>query len=156
MAASDTWRNRWLLSCSNFPEVLKQQQSDTVLTEFVSATCEFAIPFRVRSDLGGENVGVWRFMEEEGLNVPHTLPAAVLIILESNVSGEITAKTTMLKQHVATPSLRVNPYVHMHQYQASRQKFVHQLKHGSRMEMSFIHPLTDIKGLSTLPSFINL
>ena len=71
------------LKCSN------NNRSDTVLTEFVSATCEFAIPSRVSSDLGGKNVGVWRFMEE-GLNVPHTLPAAVLIILESNVCTAVT------------------------------------------------------------------
>jgi len=39
-------------------------KADTVLEAFVRATEEFGIPCRVRTDLGGENVRVWDYMEE--------------------------------------------------------------------------------------------
>ena len=39
-------------------------RSETVLGEFLEATVQFGVPSRIRSDYGGENVGVWRFMEE--------------------------------------------------------------------------------------------
>ena len=46
------------LKCSN------NNKADTVLGYFVHATKEYGIPSRIRSDHGGENIGVWRFMEE--------------------------------------------------------------------------------------------
>ncbi len=46
------------LCCSN------NNWSEAVVESFVNATQKFCTPFRVRTDLGGENVQVWRFMEE--------------------------------------------------------------------------------------------
>ena len=46
------------LQCSS------NNRADTVTACFLRATEEYGIPSRVRSDHGGENVGVWRFMEE--------------------------------------------------------------------------------------------
>ena len=46
------------LTCSN------NNRSETVLEQFISATDECGVPSRVRSDYGGENIQVWRFMEE--------------------------------------------------------------------------------------------
>ena len=46
------------LKCSN------NNKADTVLGYFVHATKEYGIPSRIRSDHGGENIGVWRFMQE--------------------------------------------------------------------------------------------
>lgn len=37
-------------------------RSDTVLDQFVSATREYGVPSRIRTDFGGENVGIWRYM----------------------------------------------------------------------------------------------
>ncbi len=34
------------------------------LESFVKATHQYGVPSRVRSDQGGENVGIWRFMED--------------------------------------------------------------------------------------------
>ena len=45
------------LHCSN------NNTADTVSRSFLQATQEYGIPSRVRSDHGGENVGIWRFME---------------------------------------------------------------------------------------------
>ena len=39
-------------------------RSETVLDLFLKATDEYGVPSRVRSDHGGENVLIWRFMEE--------------------------------------------------------------------------------------------
>lgn len=39
-------------------------QADTVLTQFLQATERYGTP-RVRSDVGGENVDVWRYMLSE-------------------------------------------------------------------------------------------
>ena len=46
------------IQCSN------NNRADTVLESFILATQEYGMPSRVRSDLGGENVRVWQFMEE--------------------------------------------------------------------------------------------
>ena len=45
------------LHCSN------NNRSSTVLDCFVRATSEYGYPSRVRTDLGGENVRVWEYME---------------------------------------------------------------------------------------------
>ncbi len=37
-------------------------RAETVLESFVNATTHFALPDHVRSDHGGENVDVWRYM----------------------------------------------------------------------------------------------
>ena len=39
-------------------------ESESVLSHFVTATQLYGIPSRVQSDYGGENVQVWRFMEQ--------------------------------------------------------------------------------------------
>ena len=39
-------------------------RSDTVGGLFLKATEEYGVPSRIRSDYGGENVQIWRFMEE--------------------------------------------------------------------------------------------
>lgn len=46
------------MQCSN------NNRADTVMESFLKATQEFGIPSRIRSDLGGENVRIWDFMEE--------------------------------------------------------------------------------------------
>lgn len=40
-------------------------QSDTVLRAFTNAVQEHGLPNRIRSDLGGENVSVWRYTVEQ-------------------------------------------------------------------------------------------
>ena len=47
------------LACSN------NNRADTVLSEFLQATEKYGTPSRVRSDMGGENVDVWRHMLAE-------------------------------------------------------------------------------------------
>ena len=44
------------LQCSN------NNRSDTVLAAFVGACEVFGVPSRVRSDKGGENIDIWRYM----------------------------------------------------------------------------------------------
>lgn len=46
------------LKCSN------NNRSDTVIDYFIMATEKYGIPSRLRLNHGGENVGIWRFMEE--------------------------------------------------------------------------------------------
>ena len=40
-------------------------RADTVLNEFLKATERYGTPSRIRSDMGGENVDVWRYMLSE-------------------------------------------------------------------------------------------
>lgn len=44
------------IRCSN------NNRAETVLEYFTNATDEYGIPSRIRTDHGGENVGLWRFM----------------------------------------------------------------------------------------------
>ena len=39
-------------------------RAQTVLNEFIKATEEYGIPSRIRTDLGGENVGIWQYMTQ--------------------------------------------------------------------------------------------
>ncbi len=39
-------------------------RADTVLQHFLKGTAEFGVPSRLRTDKGGENVGLWRYMDE--------------------------------------------------------------------------------------------
>ena len=43
----------------------QNNRADTVMVAFNEAVDEYCLPERVRSDLGGENVEVWRFMIEQ-------------------------------------------------------------------------------------------
>ena len=43
----------------------QNNRADTVMVAFNEAVDEYGLPERVRSDLGGENVEVWRFMIEQ-------------------------------------------------------------------------------------------
>lgn len=45
-----------------FIKCADNNRAETVLENFVDATSEFGIPSRIRTDLGGENVGIWRYM----------------------------------------------------------------------------------------------
>ena len=62
------------LKCSN------NSTADTVSTYFVQATQEYGVPSKVRSDHGGENMGIWRFMEVRGSDREHTLQGEVSTI----------------------------------------------------------------------------
>jgi len=44
------------LKCSD------NNRAETVLSYFMDATEEYGIPSRIRTDYGGENIGLWRFM----------------------------------------------------------------------------------------------
>ena len=37
-------------------------QAETVLGQFIAATTQYGIPSRIRTDGGGENVEIWRYM----------------------------------------------------------------------------------------------
>lgn len=45
-----------------FIKCADNNRAETVLDEFIHATQEYGIPSRIRTDLGGENFGVWRYM----------------------------------------------------------------------------------------------
>ena len=36
--------------------------AETVLEHFINSTSEFGLPSRIRTDRGGENIGIWRYM----------------------------------------------------------------------------------------------
>lgn len=37
-------------------------RAETVLDQFINATSEYGVPSRIRTDFGGENIGIWRYM----------------------------------------------------------------------------------------------
>lgn len=45
-----------------FIKCADNNRAGTVLEGFIEATQEYGIPSRIRTDLGGENVGIWRYM----------------------------------------------------------------------------------------------
>ena len=45
------------INCAN------NNTADRVLEQFLKGTAEFEVPSRLRTDKGGENVGLWRYME---------------------------------------------------------------------------------------------
>lgn len=66
------------LHCSN------NNRAETVLSYFVQAVENFGLPSRVRSDRGGENVGVSSFM----LNHPHRGPNRGSMLLGRSVHNQ--------------------------------------------------------------------
>ncbi len=69
------------LSCSN------NNRASTVLTCFSKAVQENGLPTHVRSDLGGENVDVWRFMVEEHSNASAVITGSSPIMREWSAFG---------------------------------------------------------------------
>lgn len=47
-----------------FVQSSNNNRSGTVLGTYISATEEYGVPSRLRTDHGGENVRIWEFMEE--------------------------------------------------------------------------------------------
>ena len=48
---------------TTFLHCASNNTAETVLSHFMTAVEEYGMPSRVRSNYGGENIGVWRFME---------------------------------------------------------------------------------------------
>ena len=81
------------LKCSN------NNRADTVLDAFDEATRMYGVPFRVRSDKGGENVDVWNYMERvrgHGRSSFIILVAVCIILVLRDYGGMCTHRLHLL------------------------------------------------------------
>ena len=58
------WRHRWVFSnhCALALFKINNNRASTVLSCFIQATENYGVSTRLRTDLGGENTEIWRFM----------------------------------------------------------------------------------------------
>ena len=68
MAASYSRGDRWLFRTIVFLKCSDNNRALTVLEAFTQAVDDYGLPTKVRTDLGGENTEVWRYLIEQHAN----------------------------------------------------------------------------------------